>query len=229
MGLSTNKLPLEEEDGHIFSVGDGSVTGEPEFLRIGEKALHLLQEPEFIEKEEEKIERKKTDLNPRELTAELYAELRPQLYRYVNNSLRIGADQTREVIQETFLRLMAHLANGEEIENPRGWAVRVAHNLAVDIRRKQNQQWKNAEEEEDALETDRADPSLNQEELLLEEEQMQRMKKALLSFPLRHRQCFAMRLRGFRYKDIAEAMNINEQRAAEIVKLVTVRLAVICG
>jgi RNA polymerase sigma-70 factor (ECF subfamily) len=227
-GLSYNTMP-NEEDYPAFVAAEGAVQDGPELLQIRDKALHLLEEPELTGMDEAKIESEKTNAEPRELVAELYTELRPQLYRYVAFTMGVGGDQTTEIIQETFVRLMAHLASGEEIKNPRGWAVRVARNLAVSYHRKNDLRWRSADEVEEELTRNQADPSLNQEQQFLQKERMRCIRKALLSFNPRHRAVFLMRMQGFRYQDIGDAMNINEQRAAEIVKLVAGRLAVVCG
>jgi len=53
------------------------------------------------------------------------------------------------------------------------------------------------------------------------------MDEALKTLNPQQRQCFNMRVQGFRYKDIALALHISEQRAALVVKQVSVRLAVV--
>lgn len=46
---------------------------------------------------------------------------------------RMDAAQAQDVMQETFLRYWKHLeADGEPIQNPRAWLLRVARNLAED-------------------------------------------------------------------------------------------------
>src|SRR6476469_4811540 len=51
------------------------------------------------------------------------------LRRYVG-FLGVDAETTREIVQETFLRLHEHLLEGGDQTHLRGWLYRVAHNLA---------------------------------------------------------------------------------------------------
>jgi len=221
-GLSYNLAPPEDDL-------SSPVKDTCELHEAKKKGLHLLEEPELEEEEENPSVSPASASDPRELIAALYTELRPQLYRYLCGTLNIDVEQAKEIIQEAFLRVTIQLMDGKRIRNPQGWVVRVARNLAVDLHRKQNQRLGDADEVEAALAIDRADLSLNQEESLLEDEQMLCMEKALLSMNPRHRHCFLMRAQGLHYRDIGEAMNISAPRVVEIVDKVIARLAVICG
>jgi RNA polymerase sigma-70 factor, ECF subfamily len=156
----------------------------------------------------------------------LYDEYRPRLLRYMR-SMHLGRDAAEEVIQETFMRLTVELLKGTDIENVRGWIVRVAHNLAVDWLKKQREPVIIDESLAFAIEN-RADSALSPEEEYSKKEQLKKMTIALSNLKPLHRQCFQMRAQGFRYKDIGLALGISEQRAAFIVKQAAVRLAAIC-
>src|SRR6476646_7560579 len=70
-----------------------------------------------------------------ERVAELYEELRDDVYRYlVATGMRPQAAQ--ELTQEAFLRLHATLLEGNSISSPRAWIFTVARNLAVNSRRR---------------------------------------------------------------------------------------------
>lgn len=158
---------------------------------------------------------------------DLYDEYRPRLYRYLR-SMSLRRDWAEEVIQETFMRLTAKLLEKDDIENVQGWVVRVAHNLAVDVFKKERGEVV-TDEAINFLMKNRADPSLSPEEAYSQNEQSIQMKLALSALKPQHRECFQMRAHGFRYKDIGLALGISEQRAAFVVKQVAVRLAAICG
>ena len=64
-------------------------------------------------------------------------ETRDDVYRYLL-SLGLHPPQAQEAAQEVFLRFYVTLKKGEDIQNPRGWIFRVAHNLGLKIRAKQN-------------------------------------------------------------------------------------------
>lgn len=162
----------------------------------------------------------------RERILALYDEYRPRLFRYMR-SMNLGRDVADEVIQETFMRLTAELLKENQIENVQGWIVRVAHNFAVDLLKKQREPNLAAETATFVIEN-RVDPSLSPEEAYLMKERFSRMKTGLSTLKPLHRQCFQMRAQGFSYKGIGHALGISEQRAAFIVKQVAVRLAAIC-
>src|ERR1700686_952487 len=69
--------------------------------------------------------------------AQLFVEARDDVYRYLLG-LGLHPPKAQEAAQESFLRLYATLKKGEEIQNPRAWIFRVAHNLGLKIRARQN-------------------------------------------------------------------------------------------
>ena len=68
--------------------------------------------------------------------ARLFEEARDDVYRYLL-TLGLHPPRAQEAVQEVFLRLYATLKKGEEIENPRGWVFRVAHNYGLKVRERQ--------------------------------------------------------------------------------------------
>ncbi len=165
--------------------------------------------------------------DPREQILALYDEYRPRLFRYLR-SMSLDRDQTEEVIQETFMRLTTELLRDTDVDNVQGWIVRVAHNLAVDALKRRARDGMGNSESSVVLEN-RIDPTLNPEEAYSKKEQARCMEIALATLSEQQRNCFHMRVQGFRYKDIGLAFGISEQRAAFVVKQVAVRLAAICG
>src|SRR5882724_13036548 len=101
-----------------------------------------------------------------EQVAQLFLEARDDVYRYLL-SLGLYPPQAQEGAQEVFLRLYATLKKGENIQNPRAWIFRVAHNLGLKIRARQNNQ---APFDPD-LEAQIAAPALNPEQSLIEREE----------------------------------------------------------
>src|ERR1035437_3314223 len=71
-----------------------------------------------------------------ERVGELYEESRDDVYRYLL-TLGLYPPAAQEAAQEVFLRLYAVLRKGEEIQNPRAWVFRVAHNLGLKTRARQ--------------------------------------------------------------------------------------------
>src|SRR5580700_11835640 len=69
--------------------------------------------------------------------AQLFQEARDDVYRYLL-TLGLHPPQAQEGAQEVFLRLYATLRKGEEIQNPRAWVFRVAHNLGLKVRARES-------------------------------------------------------------------------------------------
>src|SRR6516225_7815475 len=67
----------------------------------------------------------------------LFEEARDDVYRYLL-TLGLHPPQAQEATQEVFLRFYTTLRKGEEIQNPRAWIFRVAHNLGLKIRSRQH-------------------------------------------------------------------------------------------
>jgi len=169
----------------------------------------------------------KLTVQARDRILELYDEFRPKLFRYLR-SLRLGRDQVDEVIQETFMRLTVQLLKETEIENIQGWIVRVAHNLALTLHKKERRSMIPSDGVTFAIEN-RPDLALSPEEAYSSKERFKHMDDVLSRLKPQHRQCFQMRAQGLRYKDIGHALGMSEQRVAFVVKQVAVRLAAICG
>src|SRR5215468_7177662 len=71
-----------------------------------------------------------------EQVSRLFEESRDDVYRYLL-TLGLHPPRAQEAVQEIFLRLYGTMRKGEEIQNPRAWVFRVAHNLGLKIRARQ--------------------------------------------------------------------------------------------
>src|SRR5437868_11536540 len=72
----------------------------------------------------------------RDQVSRLFEEARDDVYRYLL-TLGLHPPQAQEAVQEVFLRLYTTLKKGEQVENPRGWIFRVAHNYGLKLRARQ--------------------------------------------------------------------------------------------
>src|SRR5689334_19280157 len=151
--------------------------------------------------------------------AQLFLEARDDVYRYLL-SLGIHPPQAQEGAQEVFLRLYATLKKGEKIQNPRAWIFRVAHNLGLKIRARQNSL---APFEAD-LEAQLAEPALNPEQSLLDREQTLRFHNAIQGLSEQQRRCLFLRLEGLRYPEIASALGISASAVGEFLRRAIARL-----
>src|ERR1700690_1823731 len=83
------------------------------------------------------IRQDQTGTSLQDQVSRLFEEARDDVYRYLL-TLGLYPPQAQEAAQEVFLRLYTTLRKGEEIQNPRAWIFRVAHNLGLKIRTRQH-------------------------------------------------------------------------------------------
>src|SRR5437868_9826071 len=137
------------------------------------------------------VRQERATMTLQDQVAQLFAEARDDVYRYLL-SLGLHPPQAQEAAQEVFLRLYVTLKKGEDIQNPRGWIFRVAHNLGLKIRAKQSTQVPFDPEIELKLRS----PELNPEQSLLEREQSVRFHQAIQGLSEQQRRCLLLRLEG---------------------------------
>lgn len=150
---------------------------------------------------------------------QLFLETRDDVYRYLL-SLGLYPPQAQEGAQEVFLRLYATLKKGERIRNPRAWIFRVAHNLGLKVRARQNSQ---APFDAD-LESQIASAELNPEQGLLEREQTGRFHEAIQGLSEQQQRCLFLRLEGLQYPEIASALGISASAVSEFLRRAILRL-----
>jgi RNA polymerase sigma-70 factor (ECF subfamily) len=162
---------------------------------------------------------KRTGATLQDEVARLYEESRDDVFRYLL-TLGLHPPRAQEAAQEVFLRLYATLRKGEQIENPRAWVFRVAHNLGLKIRARQN-----SEAPFDAeLGVRFAAQTPNPESELLERERMTRFHSAVEGLSQQQRQCLLLRLEGLRYPEIGSALGISASAVGEFLRRAMVRL-----
>jgi RNA polymerase sigma-70 factor, ECF subfamily len=193
------------------------------------QALHLHQAPEIsgAKVKDQKNGTRELSVEERKRILALYDEYQPRLFLYVA-SLDLRRDLVEEVVQETFMRLATQLSEGKKIGNMRGWIVRVAHNLVVNLLKSERHPLFFADAPAFVIENC-VDPAVGPDETYRKIEQVRRIKSALPTLTPQYRQCFEMRVAGFSCKDIGFALGISEQRVSVILKEATVKLAQMCG
>jgi RNA polymerase sigma-70 factor (ECF subfamily) len=165
------------------------------------------------------VQKRRAAMTLQDQVAQLFEEARDDVFRYLL-SLGLYPPQAQEAAQEVFLRLYTTLKKGEEIENPRGWIFRVAHNLGLKIRARQSSQ---APFDPD-LEARLAGPALNPEQNLLEREQTLRFHQAVERLSEQQRRCLLLRLEGLRYPEIGSALGISSSAVGEFLRRAISRL-----
>jgi len=158
-------------------------------------------------------------VTPAEQVVQAYTESREDVYRYVV-LLGVAAAEAQEIAQETFLRLHQAVQRGEEIRSMRGWAFRVAHNLALNTltRSRDNRSL-------EAVPQGRLrDRGGSPEEGVLERERMERVERAISDLSPQQRQCLYLRAEGLRYREIAEAIGVGVSTVGEFLSRAMARL-----
>ena len=154
-----------------------------------------------------------------EQVTRLFEEARDDVYRYLL-TLGLYPPQAQEATQEVFLRLYTALRKGDEIRNPRAWIFRVAHNLGVDTRARQDAELPYDPELDFRLSGHAANP----EQELAERERAQRFQHAVEGLSEQQRRCLFLRLEGLRYSEIAAALRISPSAVGEFLRRAIERL-----
>jgi RNA polymerase sigma-70 factor (ECF subfamily) len=133
-------------------------------------------------------------------------------------------DESEDVIQESFLRLVRHLVGGGKEDNLRSWIFRVAHNLSIDLYRADKRNLDSGETAQRIL-SERHDPAPNPEERYLQEEEFRRLDAAMSKLTAQQRRCILLRAQGLRYREIAQVLGIGVPTVCDLVHRAIVRLA----
>jgi RNA polymerase sigma-70 factor (ECF subfamily) len=150
---------------------------------------------------------------------QLFEESREDVYRYLM-TLGLDPGRAQESTQEVFLRLYAALKKGEQIQNPRGWIFRVAHNYGLKMRARYA-----AESAFDPnVESWLASSSPSAEHDLLDRERMMRFHRAVEGLSEQQKRCLFLRMEGLRYPEIGSALGISASSVGEFLRRAMVRL-----
>ena len=126
--------------------------------------------------------------------------MRERLLRYLLG-FGLTAQDSEEIVQETFLALFQHLQRGRSRRNLRGWLFRVAHNLGL----RKRQRMRATEEVGDSV----IDPAPNPEDRCAISQTERRLLAVLRALPEQDRRCLSLRAEGLRYREIAEVLDMS--------------------
>jgi len=173
---------------------------------IGEKLVGILREESSVTALQVQV-------------TQLFEESREDVYRYLL-TLGLTPPRAQEAAQEVFLRLYAALKKGEDIQNPRGWIFRVAHNWGLKVRAR------HASEDpfDPVLETRLASTANSPEHELLERERMERFHRAVEGLSEQQKRCLFLRMEGLRYPEIGATLGISASAVGEFLRRAVSRL-----
>lgn len=148
---------------------------------------------------------------------ELFETLRMPVYQYLMTVFGNSAE-AEDLTQDAFLQLYKALRGGQTIRNVRFWIFRVAHNLAVN-RHKHNEFIAPLDADSwNEIERFLPDTGLNPEQNVLQREKFERLYNGLKRLSMSERQALNLRAEGFKYKEIAEIMNIAAPTVGEYLQ-----------
>ena len=152
-----------------------------------------------------------------EQITQLFDELHESVYRYLL-CLSMSSTDAEEIVQETFLRLFRHLHAGGSEENLRGWLFRVAHNISINELKRRKYVAAFSPEQWAEFSRSSSDPAPSPEEILLRKEKMIRVHVALSTLSEQQKECLYLRAEGFRYREIAEILEVTIPTVAESLR-----------
>ncbi len=124
-----------------------------------------------------------------------YARHGPHILRYLNRL--VGSKYAEDVLQDTFVQALLHIDKLRDLNSPRGWLFRVAHNLAKNVLRKKK------------MVTDIALDTLMHSSPQ-EDPRLALMRRAISELPDKHRETVMLRLYdGLSYEEIAQTLDIS--------------------
>lgn len=154
-----------------------------------------------------------------------FARFREPIYRYVRCGCR-NAGEAEEFTQDIFLRLYRELESGKQVEHVSKWLYVVARNVLIDRSRRRGAQTVQpvvAEVWEQLAETV-PDAAPTSEQLLFDGRQAAQLEDALACLTPLQRQCFHLRAEGWRFREIAELLEVSTPAAADAVYRAVERL-----
>lgn len=145
---------------------------------------------------------------------ELFHDHGPGLVRFLSRKLK-NPEDAEDIAQNAFIRIQ-RVANSGELDNLKAYLYQTASNLAIDQlrREKLHHNYINAETHKHLAQEENAGPSMSDhctpERLLNARRQLQEIRTALDSLPVKCRQAFLLhRNRGLSYSEIAQEMGVS--------------------
>lgn len=152
-----------------------------------------------------------------ERVTQIYEAERENIYCYLLY-FGVPAGRAQELAQDSFVKLFLKMSRGDEIDNPRAWLFRVAHNFALRFH-----------EREPAFEELNAnfqmpEISPNPECALIEQQRRSALGRAICELSPQQRNCLHLRVQGLRYREIAEVIGISTSAVGEFLRRAVAKL-----
>lgn len=161
----------------------------------------------------------KENVTLEEKTTDLFKSLRQPIFQYLTAVFgRNSAVEAEDITQEAFLQFYKTLQSGQQIENPRGWLFRVAHNLALN--RLKSQQFIAPMDDFDWEDICQKlpDTKMTPEQRTLKLEEYALLHQAIKRLSQQERECLHLRAEGFRYREIGGILGIATPTVNEFLR-----------
>jgi RNA polymerase sigma-70 factor (ECF subfamily) len=152
-----------------------------------------------------------------ERVEQIYEAERDSIYHYLLY-FGVPAGRAQELAQDSFLKLYLKMSKGEEIENPRAWLYRVAHNFAL-----RSHQREPAFDELD-VNFHARDASPDPERALIDRQRREALRDAIRGLSPQQKNCLHLRVKGLKYREIADVIGISTSAVGEFLHRAVTRL-----
>jgi RNA polymerase sigma-70 factor (ECF subfamily) len=162
----------------------------------------------------------------KDVVCRTYEQERASVYRYLV-SLGVDPASAQDLCQEAFLRLYTALKKGEQIRVVKAWLLTVASRLALNFHRDHSYRPAASGEDFERWLASAADATSNPELALLERERLVALHDGIRSLSPQQQVCLHLRAEGFRYREIAEILEVGVPTVSEFVRRAVTRLRTI--
>jgi RNA polymerase sigma-70 factor (ECF subfamily) len=143
----------------------------------------------------------------------LYELYRNEIYYFLQAQGLIGSI-AQEVTQDVFMDLFVAVKRGTQINSERAWLYTVAARAAADYWRHQHPKTL-VGIDSDAAAADVPSAEPNPEFRAQHDERLHRVATGLRKLPRERRMCLQLRMRGLRYREIAEILQVSTSTVGE--------------
>lgn len=156
----------------------------------------------------------------RQMLVEEYEDLRKRL------AARLGADEAREALQDTFLQLAKDHAETGPIRNPKGYLYRMAMNLANSRHRTERRRLDILDAQSLELALEIADDGPGPEEVAQNHSDIRLLRKLLEAMPPRRREMvLAVLVHGATHRELADRYKLSMRMIQIEMKTATDQIA----
>lgn len=150
---------------------------------------------------------------------DLYSTYYPAIYRFAFRMMG-NAEDARDIVQETFVRLYMTMESGSEIIRPKAWLYRVSANLCMN-RLKRDSRYREILADQSKMTSHRS----ASEEELVRNEQLDLIRSHICTLPDKERTLLMLYQDGLSYAEMAWAINVKASSLGTMLSRAIAKLA----